>query len=172
MLRKSLMVLSVVGVLAAPATAFACISFQISFDSYVEMATDALRSKKLEPAAREQVERLLVSARGDKGPRWLGERQHALDAVMELLGLPKTTPLFDELTPKQQEAQLRESVTEILASIDRDLPTAQLADANLAKLKELRRQVAELVAAGKWAEARSRGTEALGALGAVFPAKC
>jgi len=172
MLRKTVMMLLFVAALTAPAKAFACMALKISFNSYVERATDTLKSKRLEPAVREKAEHLLVLARDAKGPLWLGERQHGLDEAMELLGLPKTTPLFDELTAEQQEIQRREEAKATMAVIDELLSKVTLSDAKLAKVKNLRGQVAEMITAGKWSDAISVGTDALVALGAVFAAKC
>jgi hypothetical protein len=162
--------LAVICTFAASTSASAC--RPTPFDLHIFMATRALQAKQLEPAMREEAERWLAAARDGKGPRWHGERQQALNKTLIMLSLPEATraPL-EELSPQEQETQRRDDAKDTLASIDELLPKSKLSDADLAKVKQLRGQVANFVAARKWAEASSAGTEALLKLGVGFP-KC
>ena len=170
MLRNSLIALLIVFALGSPTAASAC--RPKPFDSHITMATDALRAKKLEPAAREEAERWLAVARNGKGSRWHGERQEALNKALKVLSLPLATQApLDELSPQEQRIQLREEAEGTIASIDELLPKRKLSDADLAKVKQLRGQAAEFIAAGKWSKAIDKGNEALLALGVSF-ARC
>ena len=168
MLRKLLIILLIVSGLALPTAASAC--WPMPFDSHISRATNALRAKKLEPAVREQAERWLAAARDGKGPRWHGERQQALNELLRVLSLPAAAraPL-DELSPQEQKIQLRDEAEGTIARIDELMPKSKLSDADLAKVKQLRRQAADLVAARKLTKAIETGNEALLALGVSFP---
>ena len=93
-----------------------------------------------------------------------------MNELLSLLSMPQVTraPL-EELSPKEQEIELRGEANDTIVSIDQMLATSKLADADLAKVKQLRVQAAELVAAKKWRKAVDKGTEALLVLGASFP---
>ena len=168
--RRLFIALSIVCTLAAPTAAFAC--RPTPFDLHVAMATRALQAKNLEPAMRAEAERLLAAARDGKGPRWHGERQQALNKALAILSMPEATraPL-EELSPQEQETQRREDAKDTLATIDELLPKSKLSDADLAKVKQLREQVAKFIAARKWTKASDAGTEALLKLGVSF-ARC
>jgi hypothetical protein len=168
--RGLFIALSVICALAASTSAFAC--RPTPFDLHILMATRALQAKQLEPAKHDEAERWLVAARDGKGPRWHGERQQALNKALNILSLPEATraPL-EELSPQEQETQRRDDAKDALATIDELLPKSKLSDADLARVKQLREQVANFVAARKWAEADGAGTEALLKLGVGFP-KC
>jgi transketolase len=170
MARRLFIALSVVCTLAAPTAASAC--SPIPFDLHVFMATRALQSTELEPAKRDEAERWLAAARDGKGPRWHGERQQALNKALVVLSLPEATRApIEELSAQEQETQRRDDAKDTLATIDDMLPKSKLSDADLAKVKQLRGQVGNFIAARKWAEASSAGTEALLKLGVGFP-KC
>ncbi len=168
--HKLFITLSVVCTLTAPTVASAC--RPMPFDLHIVMATRALQSKKLEPAMREEAERWLTAARDGKGPRWHGERQQALNKALIILSLPEATraPLA-ELSPQEQQTQRREDAKDTMTAIDELLPKSKLTDADLAKVKQLREQVARFIAARKWTKASDAGAEALLKLGVGF-ARC
>jgi hypothetical protein len=166
--RKLFITLSVVGMLAAPTSAFAC--RPRPFDLHISQVTQALQAKTLDPAKRAEAERWLAAARGGKGPRWHGERQQALNKALVILSMPQATraPL-NELSPRQQEEQQRNEAQATLASVDVLMAKNKLSEAELAKVKQIREQVVKFIAAGKWAKASDTGTEALLKLGVSFP---
>ena len=168
MWRKLRISLAVASTLAWPNAVSAC--SPKPFDVHVWMATRTLKTRTLEPGVRERAEGWLAAARDGNGPRWHGERQKALNELLSLLSMPQVTraPL-EELSPKEQEIELRGEANDTIVSIDQMLATSKLADADLAKVKQLRVQAAELVAAKKWRKAVDKGTEALLVLGASFP---
>jgi hypothetical protein len=165
---RLLTTLSIICTLAAPTAAFAC--RPRPFDLHISQATQALHAKTLDPAKRTETERWLAAARDGKGPRWHGERQQALNKALAILSMPEATQApLDELSPREREQQQREDAKATLASIDKLLPKRTLSDADLAKVKQMREQVAKFIAAGKWAKASDAGTEALLKLGVSFP---
>jgi hypothetical protein len=169
MMRKTLAALSVIGALAIPQPGFAC--RPLPFDVHLAMAGRALAAKTLDPAVRAQVRQFLAIARDGKGPRWLGERQRALNQALTILGLPEATRApIEELSPPQREAQARAEANDMMAEIDELLAKSALSGAALEKARALRAQTADLIAARKWADALARGTDALIALGVAFPA--
>jgi hypothetical protein len=64
MLRYRLMTFTIVGALATPGVAFACLSLDI--DGSIAAITQALQKDTVSPADREKVERLLAQARTAK----------------------------------------------------------------------------------------------------------
>ncbi len=157
---------------AAVHPALACSQSQISFDAAIETALRALNTKSIAADRREQASNLLVLARIGSGPRWLGDRQRALDAALKLVGLAATEAFPGELSRSQREAQLKVEVAETLVKIDQMLAKTQISTVALAKTQELRRHAAELISLRQWSEASSLEYEALIALGADIPIKC
>jgi hypothetical protein len=168
MSRRLFITLPIVCTLAAPSSAFAC--SPRPFDLHISQVTQALRAKTLDPAKRAEAERWLAAARDGKGPRWHGERQQALNKALAILSMPQATQApLDELSPREREAQQRDEAKDTLASIDELLPKRTLSDTDLAKVKQIREQVAKFIATKKWAKASDAGTEALLKLGVSFP---
>jgi hypothetical protein len=164
--------LSVLCAFLACGPSLACASQQLSFDATIDTAVSALSFKSLGGVERDRALSLLALARASSGPRWLGDRQHALDEALRIIGLPASRPPREELSRAQRDAQIRGEATQDLIQVDRILPVAQISMTALPKIRELRSHIAELIAVGQWSEASSLGTEALITLGAYPSNKC
>jgi hypothetical protein len=187
MARNLLTTFTVMGALAVPTVASACLSLDI--DGSIAAITEAAQKTTIGPTDRDKVASLLARARTARSS---GHSIELDQALMEAAGIVQVGlligPSFGQSffgpswasrpTRQDQDADLREGAEGAVARINATLPAAALSGADLAKVADLRRQADEFVASRDWPKAIKAGTEALKILGVDYtyprpaPAAC